>query len=531
MIRWSHVSDSAVQSAGPARGRMEDIRRALAATADPAARGRIRARLADALAASGDLGAAAAELRQAAAEAPASVALMFGVRALSSRLGPAEAPSFLDAVGGDAPGARHLGGRAAADRGAGQRGAAPGRHAAGARAAGPARPLRRGAAGGEPPRRTASIRRSRRSRRESRCGPGASPRRWRARAELGEDRLARLQELVEALARAGARRQALFLARTLAEIPGDGTVTLRAGESLSGLVARALETNDAELALRWGADLGRPLAQLSRAEPRAFVGPRDTFEKRFRSAQAALAVAQTERERAAALDPLLPLLSGSRGGLAALALASALAGEARASGTGVPVRPAELLRTALDQEATARGRARLGAGGSRPWSGIRRPPWRASRWRGWSRPSPSCRRPRRWRCGACAPRSCAAAGATPSWSGRWRRTRRRPPRARPGRAAGRASGPAGPPGPARSCARDPARRAGREPGEPGAAGPGAPAPGGDGAGGTFAGAGPPRAAGRRRAAPPGRRRCATSPRSPRQRRRIARAPWRPGASC
>ena len=346
---------------------MDDIRRALAATADPATRGRIRARLADALVACGDLSAAASELKQAAAEAPASVALMFGVRTLAARLGPAEADAFLEAVDGEASsGRRRLGGR----RGPGAPVAAELPHddtqpiviplpapapfvVAPAPAAAPPSRLDQAFAAlaqGKPVR-------------ARRLGEDVA----RSRAQKGEQdgdaghaRLDRLQRLVEAIAESGARRQALFLSRTLAEIPGDGTVTARAGESLSGLVAKALETNDVELALRWGADLGRPLAKVSRSEARSFVGPRDSFEKRFRGAQAALAMLHTDRERAAQLDALLPLVSGTFAGTAALGLALRVAAGGAASGEGVPARPAELWRTALDQETTARGRARLG---------------------------------------------------------------------------------------------------------------------------------------------------------------------------
>lgn len=366
------MTDSAVHNAGPARGRLDDIRRVLAATADPASRGRIRARLADALLACGELSAAASELKQAAAEAPSSVALMFGVRTLAARLAPAEADAFLDAIDGEQAarvpsGRRRLRGRL----GPGADVTAELPHddtqpiviplpapanfaAAPATAAASPDPLDQAFAAlaqGKPVR-------------ARRLGEEVARSRSRGRAagdaKAGHARLDRLQRLVEAMAESGARRQALFLSRTLAEIPGDGTVTARAGESLSGLVARALETNDVELALRWGADLGRPLAKVSRGEARSFVGPRDSFEKRFRSAQAALAVLQSDRERAAAIDPLLPLLSGTFAGTAALTLALRFAARGAATGEGVPARPAELWRTALDQETTARGRARLG---------------------------------------------------------------------------------------------------------------------------------------------------------------------------
>lgn len=368
MLLWAAVSDSAVQNAGPARGRMDDIRRALAATADPVSRGRIRARLADALVACGELSAAASELKQAAAEAPASVALMFGVRTLAARLPAAEADAFLDAVNGEGPaGRRRMGGR----RGPGAPVTAELPHDDTQPIViplpAPAPFVAPPAAAVAPPSRLdqafAALAQGKPVR-ARRLGEDVARSRARGEGEqegeAGHARLDRLQHLIEAISASGARRQALFLSRTLAEIPGDGTVTTRAGESLSGLVAKALETNDVELALRWGADLGRPLAKVSRGEARAFVGPRDSFEKRFRGAQAALAVLQSDRERAAALDSLLPLLSGTFAGWAALALALRVAASGAASGEGVPARPAELWRAALDQETTARGRARLG---------------------------------------------------------------------------------------------------------------------------------------------------------------------------
>lgn len=370
MIRSAPVTDSSVQNVGPARGRLDDIRRALAATADPASRGRIRARLADALVACGELSAAASELKQAAAEAPASVALMFGVRTLAARLGPEEADAFLDALDSEQPS------RKSADRRLG------GRRRPGAPvtaelphddtqpivvplpAPAPFVPAPAPRAPGGPDRLDQAFAALAEGKpvRARRLGEDVARARGEAQqsGQAGHDRLDRLQRLVEAIAASGARRQALFLSRTLAEIPGDGTVTARVGESLSGLVAKALETNDVELALRWGADLGRPLAKVSRSEARSFVGPRDSFEKRFRGAQASLALLQSDRERAAALDPLLPLLSGTFAGTAALALALRVAARGAATGEGVPVRPAELWRTALDQEMTARGRARLG---------------------------------------------------------------------------------------------------------------------------------------------------------------------------
>jgi hypothetical protein len=93
-------SDRGPGSSGlPGGTRLEAIRRSLASTTDPAGRGRLRVRLADALTAAGDLVAAATELKQAVAEAPATVGLVFGVRSLAARLPPEGAKELLTALG------------------------------------------------------------------------------------------------------------------------------------------------------------------------------------------------------------------------------------------------------------------------------------------------------------------------------------------------------------------------------------------------------------------------------------------------
>ena len=355
------MAENAAENAGAARIRLDGIRRALAATVDPAGRGRIRVRLADALVACGELGVAAAELKQAAAETPPSVALLFGVRALAARLPPTQSRMFLEDVSGDSPngGLR----RFAMPHAPWQVSApmpveathddtqpiaislplpAPMVVAPAPEPALPSPDLLEQAfaalADGKPVR-------------ARRLGEEVA----RAEATAG-DRAARLHLLVEGIDRAGARRQALFLSRTLAERTAEGQGTPRAGEGLSGLVARALEADDVELALRWGADLGRPLAQVSRAEPRAFVDPEDTFEKRFRTAQGVMALAQAGQGQAAAVELLLPLMSGSPGGVAALDLAWRLAAR---MGPDAPVHRLELIRIAFEQELTRDGRRRL----------------------------------------------------------------------------------------------------------------------------------------------------------------------------
>lgn len=361
------MAEVAAENTSPARTRVDDIRRALALTVEPVGRGRIRARLADALVACGDLPAAAAELKQAAAEAPTSVALLFGVRALASRLPPAQSRAFLEDVFED------LSGDPVA-----RRPRVPGGEAAwpavGSAAAlpidiphddtqpisvplPPPAPMIAGATVG-PPRPTPDLL-------EQAFAALAEGKPVRAR-RLGEevartedpvgDRAARLDQLVEAIDRAGARRQALFLSRTLVERSGESQANPRTGEGLSGLVARALEADDVELALRWGADLGRPLAQVSRAAASSFAAVEDGFDMRFRGAQTAVALAQTGRGQAAAMELLLPLLSGSLGGEAALALASRLA---ERMGAEAPVHRLDLVRIAFEQEPNPAGRRRL----------------------------------------------------------------------------------------------------------------------------------------------------------------------------
>src|SRR3954449_5684215 len=103
VIRSRRVAAGSVGTGDAAQARVDAIRRVLAPTADPAGRGRLRVRLADALTAAGDIAAAAIELKQAAAEAPAAVGLLFGVRALAMRMPPAQARGLLAAVGKRTP--------------------------------------------------------------------------------------------------------------------------------------------------------------------------------------------------------------------------------------------------------------------------------------------------------------------------------------------------------------------------------------------------------------------------------------------
>ena len=87
------TSGEGTQGWRAARGptdRIDDIRRTLAATGDAIARSRLRIRLADLLSATGDPRAALHELSQAAAEGPVSAALSLGLRVVTSRLPPSE---------------------------------------------------------------------------------------------------------------------------------------------------------------------------------------------------------------------------------------------------------------------------------------------------------------------------------------------------------------------------------------------------------------------------------------------------------
>ncbi|HEX2660673.1 MAG TPA: hypothetical protein VHU40_20470, partial [Polyangia bacterium] len=182
---------------------------------------------------------------------------------------------------------------------------------------------------------------------------------------LSPDLRARLNKLVEALDRSGARRQSLLLVRTLAEVspPADPALldeparlaALPVG-ALSDLVKRALESGELDLALRWGTDGGRPLARVSEGDARGFAEGGDGFHERFLAAQAAASSAEGDAEIDAAIQGLVPLVSGDKGGYAALAMALGLA---ERLGEGSRARRIELFRIAFENEPHREGRERI----------------------------------------------------------------------------------------------------------------------------------------------------------------------------
>lgn len=353
----------ASDTGGGARVRLNELRRALAGAQDPVERGRLRVRLADALVATGDLSAAAAELKQAAADAPASVGLLFGARALAARLPPAESKALLAAVArGSAAGG---GTRPSPSR---PRATLPAPVAAKARPAVaptlptpaaffvPADEPQRGET--DPIDQALAAVAARKPARARRLGEEVA-----RSGLLPAERLARLHKLVDVLDRSGARRQALLLVRTLAEVspPPEPLLDEPARSAalpvgaLSDLVKRALESGDLDLALRWGTDAGRPLARVSQADAHSFGDSEDGFHERFLTAQAAASTADDDVAIDAAIDALAPLVSGDQGGRAALALALGLADRLG----GGRARRIDLYRIAFESEPHREGRERI----------------------------------------------------------------------------------------------------------------------------------------------------------------------------
>jgi len=367
--------------------RLEAIRRSLASTSDPAGRGRLRVRLADALTAAGDLAAAVTELKQAAAEAPATVGLVFGARSLVARMPPEAGQDLLAALGrvdvppSDAPSPSRRGrlrqARPTASAGASRAGSSlSGVPAARLAAAAASGPLGLGAgprvsslplaaipapaplapsgphvvSRGDPLERAFAALADGKPVRARKLAEEVA--RGRSVVPGGPDRL---RDLVDQLDRAGARRQSLLLARTLVEA-GDPARTGEVAATLSALVARARESGDVDLALRWGSDLVRPLARPPGTDSPVWRGA-DDLQRQFREAQAAVVNAADADDVRAALDQLTPLLSGDVLGRAALALALRVA---ERLGPQAPARRLELLRSAFEQDSTAEGREILG---------------------------------------------------------------------------------------------------------------------------------------------------------------------------
>lgn len=376
VIRSRRVAAGSVEIGDAAQARMDAIRRVLAGTADPAGRGRLRVRLADALTAAGDVTAAAIELKQAAAEAPASVGLLFGARALASRLPPDQARGILAAVGRETPmrvagreGEVRSAGPASAsavtrDGGDGRRRSSPSLEASeAARAVLVAPPPASLVVAPSEPH--PSLRRDTLDRAFAALADGKPVRARKLGEEVARgsrpepDRLNRLSDLVDGIDRAGARRQSLLLARTLIESAPDEPAAAGVVETLTSLVARALESGDVDLALRWGADLGGPLARVVRTVAAPAWSGGDELQRQFRAAQAATASAHGDEQIEAALDKLGPLLVGGENVMGRAALELALRVAARL-GPRAPARRADLLRLAFQQDPTVDGRAYLG---------------------------------------------------------------------------------------------------------------------------------------------------------------------------
>src|SRR6185295_14640444 len=82
---------------------------------------------------------------------------------------------------------------------------------------------------------------------------------------------------------------------------GDAARTGELAGTVRALVARARESGDVDLALRWGSDVARPPARPSSAESPVWRGA-DDLQRQFREAQAAVVNATDEEDVRAALD-------------------------------------------------------------------------------------------------------------------------------------------------------------------------------------------------------------------------------------
>ena len=357
---------------GAARARIEDIRRTLTTTTEAGARSRLRVRLADVLSALGDVELALGELRQAAAEAPPSGGLMFAVRALAPRLSPEQAASLRAAARAGRPGlpaapppTRSRPRRSAVGEvpllptvTALQAAPAPAPLPVIARDAGDRIPA--GSAATEPLEAALAALKEGKPVRARRLAEEAS-----RTPAAGGDRKGRARELaalVEALERAGARRQSLLLARTLAERATPDPAATGAGPSpsdaaaLATLVTRATDSGERNLAMRWRADIPATLRPLELAMPRSRDDADGNALMRFRAAQRAVLAASSGGSVEAAITRLFPLLDGHPGRAAALAL-----GERLLAGAGerAPETRAELLRLAFQGERAPRRRQML----------------------------------------------------------------------------------------------------------------------------------------------------------------------------
>jgi Tfp pilus assembly protein PilF len=397
-----------------ARARMAELRGALAVTNDAPGRARLRVRLADVLAAAGEVEAAASELERAAGEAPPSAGLLLSAGAVASRLSPEVARVLVDAIaaartartaraGAAAPAAAAPVGRAQKARTAddGARAAAPDRAAGAAAtrsvatplpgpggpvgAAQPPVPAPSPAIAWEPPQQARAPRPV--DRVAEAFGALVEGKPVRARrlgeeaARLGDGRrAARLGDLVVALREHGAKRQALLLSRTLIESgappvpassasPAPTSPAVAGGEPRAALRALADEAERegaADLGRRWRIDLG--LGPAAGPPPRRADGKRETATTAtaasspaalWKAVQRDVAAGRPGADPAALLARFTPVMSGHRGAAAALALAEKVGASLGAAVS--PARRMDLLRAAFAGERTPRRRARLAA--------------------------------------------------------------------------------------------------------------------------------------------------------------------------
>jgi len=348
---------TAADNDGAARARIEEIRRSLTTTTEAGARSRLRVRLADVLSALGEVDLAAGELRQAAAEAPPSAGLMFAVRALAPRLPATQAAALRVAARAGRPAAASTPARTRSRRpsiGEAPLGApmpAPAPLPAIARETS-SRDLRSGVPA-DPLEAAFAALKERKPTRARRLGEEA------ARAG-GADRARELTALVDALERAGAGRQSLLLARTLAESPPRPS-SARAGADpaaakLAAVIDRAVESGERTLAMRWRADLPPSMRVPEPIVPRSQDAGAQSPPMQFRAAQRAVLATASGGNIEAAIIRLFPSLDGHPGRAAALALGERLVG---GLGERAAETRAELLRLAFQGERTPRRRQTL----------------------------------------------------------------------------------------------------------------------------------------------------------------------------
>lgn len=174
----------------------------------------------------------------------------------------------------------------------------------------------------------------------------------------------RLDQLVTALERAGAKHESLRLGRTLlenddAEVGGDHDFGPdgEKGKALLELLARAERLGAPELAAGWRADMAPVQGGRSPAFRLLTESTELSDSDRFRRAQRMTLLAELEgRGAELAIAHLWPLLGGHPGAPSALALSERLC---RALGPRAPVDEIALVGAAYDAERSPRRRQRL----------------------------------------------------------------------------------------------------------------------------------------------------------------------------